>query len=81
MTTRTITAYEHTCHQTECGHTWTSFVKDPVRCPGCYSPLWKTTEKKRGRGRPRILPDEVRNDLKAYNREAKRKSRARQNTE
>ena len=74
MTTRTITAYQHTCHQPGCGHVWISMVKDPQRCSKCFSTVWRTTEK-RGRGRPRFLPDELSEDLTRYNREAKRKSR------
>lgn len=80
MTTRkvSIPAYEHTCCR--CGFTWTSQVEKPVACGDCKSRLWNTPAGVKKRGRPRTLPvsDELREDLTLYNREAKRRSRAKQ---
>lgn len=72
MTTRTITAYEHTCMR--CGFVWESLLKDPKVCRKCNNPGWKTLPTGK-RGRPRTLPAELRDDVTRYNREYARKRR------
>lgn len=78
MTTRkvSIPAYEHTCER--CGFTWTSKKEKPAACADCKTRLWNTPAGLKKRGRPRTLPAELREDVTLYNREAKRRSRAKQ---
>ena len=71
-----IEMMEHEHHCERCGHTWQTLLKNPKACQKCKTRDWSTPATGK-RGRPRTLPDELREDLTAYNREYARKRRAR----